>query len=555
MDNSIESDPKKVKWEPDKKKFTERMVATGLIVSPEYTEKILPLLKNSDFDTKWGRAVHKAVLASFKATGQFPRDIETAMTLYGLSPDPSDNVLEGKFIASIEADYLEEYAKGEREYDVANMIPATHEWIKIQRGANSARAALDYFEAGNLEAGQNEFVKALKPSVFDNLELAPADPIPAWPHEAMAGAAGRFAEAYSQVLECPVSFLFMNYLTLLGHILSDRISLLTELDTQPRLYTVCLGESADTRKSTSVSKTADFFHETAPDTHLCFGTGSAEGLALTLESYPKTTLVLDELAAMVQKCKIDGSVLLPCVTTLFESGRFHNATKRGKIQVDGASLCLLGASTLDTYKSMFSSRFLDIGLINRLFIVIGDSKRKFSVPMPLAPGQYEALQTDLREILLFVEELGTRESITRRVYRYPMTPEAQECFDRWYFGQEKSVFTKRLDTYGHRLMPLLAVNEKLDIITPEIAEKTVALLDYQLEARQFGDPVDADSKIAALEQTIRKLLDKGAMWRSDLEKWGHKQRVGSWLWRTALNNVGVETIRRGKGIVYRLKDE
>ena len=66
---------------------------------------------------------------------------------------------------------------------------------------------------------------------------------------------------------------------------------------------------------------------------------------------------------------------------------------------------------------------------------------------------------------------------------------ARDIFDEWYFGLEQSVFTKRLDTYGHRLMPLLAVNELQFTITPEIAEKTVALLNYQLAARNMLTPL------------------------------------------------------------------
>jgi hypothetical protein len=38
-------------------------------------------------------------------------------------------------------------------------------------------------------------------------------------------------------------------------------------------------------------------------------------------------------------------------------------------------------------------------------------------------------------------------------YVFPLTPQARTIFDTWYFGRERSVFTKRLDTYGHRLIP------------------------------------------------------------------------------------------------------
>jgi hypothetical protein len=93
-------------------------------------------------------------------------------------------------------------------------------------------------------------------------------------------------------------------------------------------------------------------------------------------------------------------------------------------------------------------------------------------------------------------------------YAYPINSTARDIFDGWYFALESSAFSKRLDTYGHRLMVLLAANEMQKIITPEIAEKTVALLDYQLAARKHADPIDADNAIARLEETIRGNCDQ-----------------------------------------------
>jgi hypothetical protein len=359
---------------------------------------------------------------------------------------------------------------------------------------------------------------------------------PLWPQEVMTGAAGLFAKSYAAYLETPEPFLFMNYLTLLGHILSDRVTLKSEIIPQPRLYTVNLGESADTRKTTSINKTAIFFLEVIDhgEINAIWGVGSAEGLAKAFNQNPRVILILDELKAIVQKMRIDASVLLPCVNTLFELNRYHSLVKNHDIKIDEAELCLLAASTLDTYRNMFTSQFLDIGFINRLFIVIGDGQRKFSIPQPMPEHEKESLKHDLREVLKFMGNI----SKTGR-YAMPLDPQAQEIFDTWYFSLEHSVFTKRLDAYGHRLMPLLAVNEMKDNITPEIAERTVALLTYQLAARKFADPIDADNAIARLEERIRRLLRNGLMLKRDLEKQAHKDRVGSSLWNMAIKNLKI----------------
>jgi hypothetical protein len=144
---------------------------------------------------------------------------------------------------------------------------------------------------------------------------------------------------------------------------------------------VLLGESADTRKSTAINKCHDFFQEAVERAvkPIC-GVGSAEGLAKGLASQKRVILILDELQALVQKCQIDGSALLTCVSTLFEKDFYQNETSRGSVLVDGGQLSILAASTLDTYETMFKSQFLNIGFINRLFVVIGNGGRKFAIP-------------------------------------------------------------------------------------------------------------------------------------------------------------------------------
>lgn len=355
-----------------------------------------------------------------------------------------------------------------------------------------------------------------------------------WPQEVMTGAAGLFAKSYGNYLETPQSFLFMAYMTYLGHVVSDRITLQSEITPQPRLFTILLGESADDRKTTSISKTHRFYQDVVSpdDLNTVWGVGSAEGLAKCFKKNNRALLVLDELKSLIQKMRIDASVLLPCINTLFESKYFHSLTKKHDITLDYAELCLLAASTLETYRNMFNATFLDIGFLNRLFIVIGNSERKFSIPDLMPQDIRESLKSDLKEVLSFAGEISKAGQ-----YAMPVEPQAKEIFDAWYFGLERSSFAKRLDTYGHRLMPLLAVNEMRPTITPGIAQKAVALLNYQLAARKFADPIDADSAIARLEERIRRLLAGGPTLKRDLERRGSKNRVGIWAWDQAIKNL------------------
>jgi hypothetical protein len=383
--------------------------------------------------------------------------------------------------------------------------------------------------------GVDDFIVKFGREAFASLPRVPFQIGLVWPAWVMSGAAGKFAQTYGEYLEPSPAFFYTSYLTLLGHLLSDKITLDSELRPQPRLYTVLLGESADDRKSTAMNHVTRFFSETIDqsDIHLVLGVGSAEGLAKAFNAdKPRVLLVLDELKALIQKCKIDGSVLLPCINTLFEANRFHSLTKNHDIKIDNAQLCFLAASTLDTYANMFTGQFLDIGFLNRLFIVIGSAERRFSIPKLIPQDVKAPLRGDLLDVLGHVAKLTADGP-----YAFSLTPQARNIFDSWYFGQERSVFTKRLDTYGHRLMPLLAVNELKLEIDPGIAQKVVALLTYQLEARRQADPIDADNAVARVEEKMRRLLGPAPLGKRELERRGHKTRVGTWTWNAALQNL------------------
>lgn len=527
----------------------DREILYCAVLSAEYFTEIKDLIKPGIIN-KWSSITWKFLTDYYIEYAKHPQDIHTYFKLRKGKLNQTHAELVEKLFKEVAAEYPEG-----REVDVPVMVEETIKYCEMRKIVLAANQAIDLAQGGDNKAAKSEFEKALKPSVIDQIQIASTNPIPLWPSEVMSGAAGRFAKCYAQYLETPESFLFMNHLTLLGHVVSGKISLLSELRPQPRFYTCNLGESADTRKSTSIIKATEFFEDVLPDNHFIHGVGSAEGLAKALESNEKAVLVCDELNSLIQKMRIDGSVLLPCLCSLFESNRFHNHTKKSEIKIDGAELCLLGASTLDTYRSMFNSRFMSIGFINRIFVLVGDSAKKFSVPEPMPDTEYNNLKKDLLDLMAFVEELTTRDSVAGSCYFYPMDKDAKELFHSWYINQESSIFTKRLDAYGHRLMPLLALNEMKEVIDLEIVQKTITLLDYELKARKFADPVDADNSVAALEEKIRRLLSNGPLPKRVLENSGNKARVGTWLWETALKNLKVETHPYKRSVAYKLPDE
>jgi len=343
----------------------------------------------------------------------------------------------------------------------------------------------------------------------------------------MDGAAGHFADVYGSYLEVPKHFLYMSYLTCLGSILADRLTVLTELNPQPRLYTILLGESADDRKSTALIKVVNFFKESLTDFNVCWGVGSAEGLQRRLKTDNNLLLCFDELKQFVNKCKIETSVLLPCVNTLFEANFFESNTKTTQVNIDNGKLTFLAASTIQTYEKIWTQAFTDIGFTNRLFLVPGTGTKRFSIPLKVPQDKKFELAKDLKTLL---ENVGDRLELD-------LSTDAKEVYHDWYMNIPDSIHSKRLDTYALRLMALVAVNEFKQKIDAPIVSKTVRLSDWQLEVRTLYDPIDAETSIGKIEEKIRRQLAKGSLNDRDLKLAVHAHRSGLWIYNSAIKNL------------------
>jgi hypothetical protein len=380
--------------------------------------------------------------------------------------------------------------------------------------------------------GQAEPLKATCLQLLDEKsETAPAKverPDLDFPAHVMSGAAGAFAEVYAAVLEPSAAFFYTAFLACLGSLLAGKLTLASEIQPPCRMYAVLLGESADDRKSTAIKSTVDFFRKFLVRFPVSWGVGSAEGLQKELEENPRLLLALDELKQFVSKCKIEGSVLLSCVTSLFENNFYSARTKTASVKLENVHLSLLAASTIQTFDTMFGSTFIDIGFLNRLWIVPGSGTRRFSIPGKIRDADLQTLRLLLGDVLAIAEK-------TREMH---LTAAAREMFDRWYLALPQTVHAKRIDTYALRLMPLLAVNDRKTEVDADTVSKVIALCDHQVRVRQLYDPVDTDNVVAGVEEKIRRhLRAKGPLGDRDLKRAVHAPRIGLWMYNQAKTNL------------------
>jgi hypothetical protein len=366
------------------------------------------------------------------------------------------------------------------------------------------------------------------------------DVVERFPVQVISGVAGEFAKLYSAYMESPIEFFYMAFLTCFGSVLAGRLTLASEISQQPRLYVMLLGESADVRKSTAIKKTVEFFDVffeeffdvfavalLPPRLNVSWGVGSAEGLQKSLNESSPLLLAIDEFKAFVGKCKVQASVLLPCVNTLFESNEYENSTAKSSIELRGVHLSILAACTVETYNRTWDSSFTDIGFTNRLFIVPASGEKRFSIPRKIPEEKKRLIKLWLKGLFHFVGE----------GLELDMTEGARNRYDNWYTNLERSVHTKRLDTYASRFMLLLAVNESKTEIDEEIVEKAIALADWQLAMRRQYDPIDAETKVAAMEEKIRRRLNVKPHSDRELRQHCNANRYGIRIYQWALDNL------------------
>jgi hypothetical protein len=118
-----------------------------------------------------------------------------------------------------------------------------------------------------------------------------------------------------------------------------------------------------------------------------------------------------------------------------------------------------------------------------------------------------------------------------------ITRDAKDIYHEFYMNIESSIHAKRLDTYALRLMGLLAVNEKKSEVDAEIVRNIIDIINWQYEVRQLHDPIDADNKIAQMEEKIRRSLRQRVFSDRDLKRRTNAHRSGLWFYNTALNNL------------------
>ena len=179
-------------------------------------------------------------------------------------------------------------------------------------------------------------------------------------------------------------------------------------------------------------------------------------------------------------------------------------------------------------------QFHNIGWQPTFIVPGGTSDKCFAIPQELSFENKRTLINDLQRIV----------QASSIPIAYEMKPDARELYAQWYktLKEKRSFFSKRLDTYAARLMPLFAINNgfgrdyKIDCA---MVERTTRLCDWQMSVREAFSPIDADNRTARMEEKIRRVLKEGggAMKERDLQKRVHAHREGLYIYNAGRRNL------------------
>jgi Protein of unknown function (DUF3987) len=407
----------------------------------------------------------------------------------------------------------------------------------------------------------------------------PTGNFPAFPESAYLGVAAKFADLYAQHYESPKEFLYIDFLGLLGTILSGRFRVdFGELTTQPRLYVLKIAQSAWRRKSASTTFARKFVQgavylaqrrlagnvfqiiAAGPSTswiRIIPGAGSADGLANAFGHFldqgdsdgqqnkpPKfvgdarIVLVYDEFRRFEKKAKGEGSVLISMVNEMFDNNEYSNVTKLSSVEIIDGHLGFLSNTTENTFRSLVDApEMVDIGFLNRFFFVGSNTRVRKARPTTPAESVLKPIREELADLLAELPALD-KYGVAQDETVIQLTPEADDMWARWYEELPETETTARLDALGMRLMGLFAFVAHKRLVDVEIMAAVLDVLEYQRQLREVYRPAQGRNSLAQMEEKIVQQLKRhGALTRRELRQYTNAGREGIKVFDEAINNL------------------
>lgn len=366
--------------------------------------------------------------------------------------------------------------------------------------------------------------------------------------QAYFGWFGRYRNLMSPTAETPDVFHLAVALTLAGIYIGRRASTYYFSTLYPNLYTVLVGDTGKSRKTTAVRRGKAFFNSLGgvdgyrmPFSQIR-GLSTAEGLLESLSRYPKALVEQDEFSHIIAKGRQESSAtLLPTLTELWDAPDYQQLlTRANPLLVERPTIALIAATTPQTLALDLGSRHVVSGFANRILFAYGEGKGFLADAPPVDTYEQRALMRDLRDAVDALPQQGHEFSKStaaaaywREVYRDFYNRE-HETFDAEHMAQ-------RVPANIHRVALIHAVAAGASEIAYDHVEAARAFVMCCFEnacrhAATWGS--DDDAKLA--NDVITMIESHGEMSKQSMY-YAVGQRSGpsrTWKVLDALSKVG-----------------
>ena len=347
---------------------------------------------------------------------------------------------------------------------------------------------------------------------------------------------GDIVLAFKTEYDAPKQFLYFSAATCLGVLASPFCHFFLGADAYPTLFTLLIGESFRSRKSVSSRLVVELFEDTFPNPEpipncnmsrvipIINGVGGDVGLAFAINAQPykNVMLYLDELQTTSQKAKYRGSALMSSLASVSTSGRIGNSAKDGMYNARGGRLGVLACCTTDLLDGMFTNKDEQIGFINRILIIHGESDgsvlgEPFELPKPLYKELQDKLLDTERWITSNVETNGKNTNSGNKKLIFDFKNDAAHSLFNNFVAEVQLELNKehgklydRIETLFKKLLCLFCINEQKLQADEGIVHKAILAVRYEIEMRKEYTPATYASKDDKIEQAILTVLANNA---------------------------------------------
>jgi len=367
-------------------------------------------------------------------------------------------------------------------------------------------------------------------------------PMARLPEAAWSGPFGQWRDTVAPCTEAPHEFLYASFLVALGMMLGRNVWRSTPRPIYPNFYVLLLGQTGDSRKSTSLWFAEELLRHVGEDVQIITGIVSTEGLIerLAQEEGTKGLGYVDELRSLMSVGKRMGTQdLLPKLNSLYYCPA-HVSVDRVKNPTTAIRpfFSLIGATVQDYVDDLIGGLELNGGFLNRFLLVSGEEK-------PPNPDAEEPSERDwLRMAAPLIE---VRDHWAGNPTKMEWSDEAKELWREFYvqWKTERKTWhptAQKLTARTHEHVQKLAcvyaaVNGKGVIPAKSLA--TAISVGGWLESSAlhlFGD-VGLDPFSKAERDVLNILSPKGRMWRRDLQQLASKKGINGELFGRVLKSL------------------